>query len=166
MNIFKLIPIVFIIVTVVNYFIQKSGTNEYAEKNPDLKPGYDKLLKGSVFLHISPWIIVVIGDLCGSTNGIFDYFHPRSMNPFVLFFHFYLILIFILTIIWIYFKGGADFLSKHPGLIKFNGFGGSKDVTSPLSIKIFFALCLLGGIAGMLMMWLLNFPTPHMNVGI
>jgi hypothetical protein len=164
MPVFKLFPVIFIVVTIINYFIFKRRIKDYIEKKPDLKEGYDKLLKGFVFFQISPWIIVVLGDICGSTNGVFDYFRPRSLNPFVLAFHGYLVILFALTIYWVYFKGGANFLSRHPGFIHFQGFGGSREVTSPLSIKIFFALCLLGGIAGLVMMWFLNFPVTHVKM--
>ena len=158
MNIFKFFPLIFIAVAFLNYFLLKSKVKKYSDQNEELKAGYDKLLKGFLIFSVCPWIIVVLGDLTGSTNGIFDYFHPRSLNPFVLTFHFCLMVIFSLTIYWIYFKNGADFLSKHPGLIQFQGFGGSKDITSTLSIKIFFAISLLGGIAALIMMWFIDFP--------
>jgi len=157
MEFIKYAWLVFIIFTTANYFFLKSQTQKIAEENPDLKPGYDKLLKVILIYGNIPWVIMAIGDLTGQTNSIFDYFNPRSFNPFVLAFHFYLIVIWVLSFRWIYFKKGADFLVQHPGLVYIQGFGKPITPTSKL-IKVFFALSLLGGIIGMATMWLANFP--------
>jgi len=45
-----------------------------------------------------------------------------------------------------------------PGLIQKSSFSGSKNVTAK-QIKMFFPLMLLGGIAGMIMMWVMDMPT-------
>lgn len=155
--IFKHTWIMFIVVTIVNYFILKYRVQEHIDKNPDLKTGYDKILKAILIYGTIPWIIMAIGDLAGQTSNTFAYFRPRTFNPFVLTFHVYLILIWILSIRWVYFKNGADFLVQHPGFIRIQGFGGVVTPTSK-SIKIFFALALFGGIAGMTMMWFIDFP--------
>ncbi len=102
---------------------------------------------------------MAIGDLSGMTKGILDYFNPKSLNPIVLIFHFSIIVIWILGVHWIYFRKGADFLAQHPGLILFRGPGIYRDITSITTIKIFFALALSGGIAGMTMIWLMDIPT-------
>ena len=155
--IFKYIWVAFIVFPVINYFRTKTALKEITDSKPDLKEGYDKISKGLLIFSIIPWIIVGIGNLLESTQSIFDYFNPKTFNPFVLTFHFYLIVVFVLTTWWIYFNDGAVFLSKHPGFIRFQGFGSSKDITSPRTIKIFFALCLLGGIAALIMMWSMDF---------
>lgn len=157
--IFRYTWVMFIAVTIINGIILKTRSQKYITDNPDLKDGYDKLIKGWLIYGNIPWVIMAIGDLTGSTNGIWDYFHPKSMNPMVLIFHFSIIIIWILGSNWIYLKDGATFLTKHPGLIKFHGPGFSKDITSPVTIEIFWALGLAGGIAGMTMMWLMNIPT-------
>lgn len=155
--IFKYAWVMFIAVTIVNYFIFKSRTQEHIDKNPDLKAGYDKILRTILIYGTIPWVIIALGNLTGLTNTVFDYFRPRTLNPFVLAFHLYIIVIWILTVRWIYFKNGADFLVRYPGFVHIRGFGNSITPTSTL-IKIFFALALFGGIAGMTMMWLIDFP--------
>ena len=155
--IFRHACVTFIVVTIANYFILKSRTQKYVDQNPELKIGYDKLFKVLLIYGNIPWVIMAIGDLTSQTNGLFDYFNPKSFNPFVLAFHFYIIIIWVLSVRWVYFKNGADFLLTHPGFIHIRGFGNSITPTSNL-IKVFFALALLGGIAGMTMMWLVDLP--------
>lgn len=145
--------------TIINGILFRARSQKYIADNPDLKGGYDKLIKGWLIYGNIPWIIMAIGDLTGYTNGVGDYFHPKLMNPMVLIFHFSIIIIWTLGSNWIYLKDGATFLANHPGLISFNGPGFSNDITSPVAIKIFWALALAGGIAGMTMMWLMNTPT-------
>lgn len=71
------------------------------------------------------------------------------MNPIVLLFHASIVAIWILSVRWIYFKDGAEFLERHPGLLRGN--------PTAKSIKIFFPFMLIGGIAGMVMMWVMSF---------
>lgn len=156
--IFRYAWVIFIAVMIINGIIFKTRSNKYIADNPELKDGYNKLIKGLLIYGNIPWVIMAIGDLTGITHGIWDYFNPKSMNPMVLIFHFSIIIIWIRGSIWIYLKDGATFLAKHPGLITFNGPGFNKEITSPVVIKIFWALALAGGIAGMTMMWL-NTPT-------
>jgi hypothetical protein len=153
--------VAFIFVTVVNYFILRQTIQKHIDLNADLKTGYDNFFKSFLILGNIPWVIIGIGMLTGQTNSVFDFFHPKLLNPIVLTFHLYAIIVFILSIYWIYFKNGADFFTRHPGIIRFQGFGKSKDITSTMSIKLFFAIVILGGIAGLTMMWLIDFPTPN-----
>lgn len=150
--------VMLIAVTIANYFILKPRTQKYVDQNPDLKIGYDKLFKAILIYGNIPWVIMALGDITAQTNSVFDYFNPKSFNPFVLTFHFYIIIVWALSVRWVYFKNGADFLIRHPGFVHIRGFGNSVTPTSTL-VKIFFALALLGGIAGMTMMWLVDFPT-------
>jgi hypothetical protein len=154
MIIIKYFWILFIVTTIVNVYILKSRVQPHIDKNPDLKNGYDNIFRNFLIYGIIPWIIMGAGVLSGKTNGIFDFLNPRALNPFVLTFHLYIIIINLLLFRWIYFKKGAEFLSQHPGIIVFRGFGKSKEVTSPNLIKLFFALAFAGGITGMTMMWL------------
>jgi len=94
---------------------------------------------------------MAIGNISGMTNNTFEYFNPKIMNPMVLIFHASIIVLWILSVNWIYFKNGAEFIEKHPGLIKKSSFRGNTNVTAK-QIKLFFPLMLLGGIAGMIMM--------------
>jgi len=155
---FKHSWIMFILVTVVNGLVLKYRSKKHVAQNPELKEGYDNFFKGWMFYGNIPWVIMMIGDLSGVTNNSFDYFNPRSMNPMVLIFHLSIVVLWILSVRWIYFKKGAEFIEKHPGLFKMSSFSGSSNITAK-QIKTFFPLMLLGGIAGMIMMWLSDIPT-------
>ncbi|CAN5139913.1 hypothetical protein BH09BAC4_BH09BAC4_06300 [soil metagenome] len=154
--IFSYAWVLFIGVTVINYFIIKSRVQEHIDKNPDLKAGYDQILKAMLIYGTIPWLIMAIGSLTGLTNSVYDYLHPRTLNPVVLLFTLYIIVLWMLAARWIYFKNGADLLARHPGVFTIRGFG-SNSVTSTM-IKIVFALALLGGIVGMTLMWLTDLP--------
>jgi hypothetical protein len=155
--IFKQVWIMFIAVTIANALILKYRSKKYIAENPDLEEGYKKLFKGVIIFGNIPWIIIAIGNLSGLTNSISDFFNPRAMNPIVLIFHASIIVLWILSVRWIYFKDGAAFLESHPGLIKKSSFTGNSNVTAK-QIKIYFPLMLLGGIVGMIMMWVMKIP--------
>lgn len=156
---FKQAWIIFIAVTLVNAFVLKFRAKKYIAKNPALKKGYDDLFKGILLLGNIPWVIMAIGNLSGITNSVFDFFTPRAMNPIVLIFHAAIIVLWILSVRWIYFKGGAAFLENHPGLFRKSGFGGNTNLTAK-QIKIYFPFMLLGGIVAMIMMWVISTPMP------
>ncbi len=154
--IFRHAWILFVVVLVANYFTIKPRIQQHIDKNPDLKIGYDKLVKTTLIYGTIPWVIIALGDLTAQTTSIFDYLNPRSFNPFVLTLHLYIIIGWVLSFRWIYFKNGADFLIRHPGFIHIRGLG---HPVTPTSIKLFFAITLLGGITGMTMMWLMDLPS-------
>lgn len=155
--IFRYAWVLFIVVTVVNYLIIKARVQEHIDKNPDLKAGYDKILKAILIYGTIPWWIMAIGSLTGQTNSVYDYFHPRTLNLIVLILHLYMIVIWVLAVRWIYFRNGADLLVRHPGIFTIRGLGNSFTPTLTL-IKTFFALALLGGLVGMALMWINDFP--------
>jgi len=158
--IFKHTWIMFIAVTIANGLVLKFHSKKYIAQNPELKVGYEKYFKGWMFYGNMPWIIMMIGNLSGITNNTFEYFNPKAMNPMVLIFHFSIVVLCILSVRWIYFKNGAEFLEAHPGLFQKSSFSGNANVTAK-QIKIFFPIMLLGGIAGMGMMWIIDFPIPQ-----
>jgi len=155
---FKHAWILMIAVTVANGITFKYRAKKHIAENPALAPGYQKFYKGWLFIVNIPWVIMMIGCLSGMTQHTFEYFDPKGMNPMVLFFHFTVIALWILSIWWIYFKNGAEFFESHPGLLQRSGFGENKKVTAR-QIKLFFPLFLLGGIAGMIMMWIMEVPS-------
>ena len=150
----------FIAMTIANGLVLKHRSKKYIAENPELEEGYDKYFKGLLFYGNIPWVIMMIGDLSGVTQNTFEYFNPKAMNPMVLVFHFSIIVLWVLSVRWIYFKDGAEFIVTHPGLIQKSSFSGKTNVTVK-QIKFFFPLMLFGGIAGMIMMWIIDFPTPQ-----
>jgi hypothetical protein len=153
---FKHTWIFFIAITIVNAFIFKNKTKIYINKNPELQEGYNSIFKYMIIYGTIPWIIMAIGDLTGLTESTFDFLNPRSLNPIVLIFYLVIFFIWGLGLRWIYFRNGAEFIERHPGLIQKRGFGGDPENISAKQIKIFFALALIGGTSGIIMMWMMN----------
>ena len=156
---FKHAWLILIIATIYNAYGLKSRLKNYILDKPEREEGYDKIIRAIMMYGNIPWVIVAIGNLSGLTNSMFDYFRPKEMNPIVLLFHAVIILFWILSVWWIYFKDGAEFLQDHPGVLKKKSFfSGSMDMTAK-DIKTMLPLMLLGGIAALVMMWFGGFPT-------
>ena len=79
------------------------------------------------------------------------YFRPRDGNPFVLAFFASVVLLWIAGVYWICFRGGAEMLVEHPGLLR-------NEVSTPTQLKVVAALCLAGGVAGLAVMLLAGGP--------
>lgn len=131
-------------VTFANAYIIRSRAREAIARNPDLKEGYEKIFRGYLIYLNIPWVVMGIGILVGGVSSVFDYFNPRAGNPFVLVFHLSIIILWLLSIIWVYFRGGAEFLVAHPGVV---------NIKSALVLKFLFALMLLGGVIALIAMW-------------
>ena len=157
--VFKYFWIILIIVTLINGFILKTRFKKYSDEKPELKIGYDKYLKGYLIFGNIPWVIMMIGSLSGMTESMNDYFNPKAMNPIVLIFHASIVILWILSIRWIYFKKGAEFIEMHPGLTRKSSISGNTDLTAK-QVKLLFPLMLLGGIIGLTMMWVSDIAIP------
>jgi len=153
--------ILFIAATVGNALFIRHRSKDLIAEDPGLAEGYQQIFKAILFYGNMPWVIMAVGMLSGLTNNVFDYFRPRDMNPAVLAFHAAVIILWVLFTRWIYLKGGAAFLERHPGVLVKRGFGSVTYLTAK-EIKMFVPLMLLGGIAGVLMMWLVNIPAPKL----
>jgi hypothetical protein len=153
--IFHYFWIAFIIVTAANAFIMRARSKKYIQQNPELEAGYSTMFRAIIIYGNIPWVIMGAGILLGLTKSIFSYFFPSQLNPIVLIFHASVIVIWVLSVRWIYFKGGAEMLESHPGLLRTNLSGGNYTAKQ---IKFFFPIALIGGIAGMVMMWLIKVP--------
>ena len=138
--------ILFIVVTIINALFLKARSSKIVKDNPDLRDGYDQLFKGYLFYMNIPWMVMGIGMIVGGVPSTFSYFAPRHGNFFVIAFHVSILILWFLSIWWLYFKGGAEFLVKYKGVF-------NRDIQSPLLIKIFFGISMLGGVAGMIFMW-------------
>ncbi len=154
--IFKHFWLLLIVATFINSFIIKFNSKKYILKNSDLEEGYSKLFKGMLFYLNIPWLIMGIGMLFGMTKNSFDFFNPKAMNPIVLTFHGSIIVLWVLSIWWIYFNKGAEFLANHPGAIQIQGPGIKKNLTAK-QIKMFWPIFILGGVFGMYLMWTYSF---------
>jgi len=70
----------------------------------------------------------------------------QSRNgPFVIAFYVTVVALWIATFYWLFFRGGAEDLLAHPGLLNL-------PVARPWVVKVYFLLCLAGGVVGLLWM--------------
>jgi hypothetical protein len=138
--------VLLILASVFNAFYLKVRSKKFIEKQPELQEGYDQLFKGELIYLNIPWMVAGIGMVFGGVPSFFSYFTPRDGNLFVWAFHVTIIILWVLTIWWIYFKDGAEFLVKYPGVF-------NQDIKSPTLMKILFGVMLAGGIVAMIYMW-------------
>ncbi len=145
----------FWVVCIASTFLYACEFRSHARKHisaaPELAEGYATLIRGLVIWGNIPWAVMGIGCVFGGVPSFFDYFRPRDGNPFVLAFFASVFLIWILGTFWLLFRGGAEMLVKHPGLF-------NVDFKSPLMLKLFWFLCLAGGILAVIMMFILDIP--------
>lgn len=156
--VFKFVWILFILVTLLNVFSLKKQLQVYIDEKPEREKGYNLIIKNFLIFGLTPWIIMGLGNLSGLTSSVFDYFRPADMKPIVLIFHASIIIIWLALIRFVFFNNGAAFLADHPGIIRFNTFGKTTDNPSESAIKFFVILAVLGGVFGMIMMWIVEIP--------
>ena len=83
--------------------------------------------------------------------NVWSFFRPQDGDPYVLAWHFTVYGLWALTAYWIFLRGGAKQLIKYPGFF-------NTPIKSELAIKGFCALILIGGIAGVPMMYFMDAP--------
>jgi len=138
-------------VTIANGLIWKYKSKNYIAEKPERKEGYDKLIKSWLIYGNIPWIIMGIGMITGLTKSMDEFFYPGQMNLIVTIYFLSIIFLWIFGSYWIYFKGGAERLVEHPGLITQTEKGNEKFET--IKVKLLWGLGILGGIFGVYMMF-------------
>jgi len=145
--------IIFVLFTFLNAAVFRFRSRRYIQEDPDLAEGYSKIIRGFVFWGNLPWIVMGAGCVLGGVPSIYHFLQPRQGNPFVLAFFASVFLIWGLGTFWLLFRSGAEMLVRHPGLF-------SVEIKSPRTVKLFWFLCLGGGVAGVVMMFLPETPIP------
>lgn len=146
---FKHAWILFIAIAVINELRIRKKAKSFIEAHPDSEEEYYKFWWKYLILENIPWLIIAIGDITGMTENVFEFFFPRLLNPIVLLFHFNIIVLWIISIYWVYFDNGAEFLATFP-----NRFNSGQPNGKINNIKIFFALMLIFGITAEIFMWI------------
>lgn len=145
-----------IVMTCVNGFVWQFKSKKYIAENPDLKEGYESLIKGWFIFGNIPWVIMGIGMLTGLTKSMDEFFNPRLENPIIIVFFLAIIVEWILGSRWIFFQGGAEKLVKHPGMFTQTEKGNEK--FELMKIKLLWIAGMIGGVFGLYMMWKMNIP--------
>jgi hypothetical protein len=138
--------------TFLNYFwllaIVANGLNAvifwmkaqpYIQKQPDLRPGYIRLIRGFLLSMNVPWVVMGFSLTTGGVSSTADYLYPRTGNQLVVAWWISVWSLILLLSHWILFRGGAEHLIKHPGLLRGNP-------TNPKTIKLLWLLAVIGNI--------------------
>lgn len=108
--------IAFVVVTVVNGRTWRNRVQSLIQEQPALGPGYQRLYRGYLFWLNLPWIAMGVGIVSGQVTSIFDFLRPRDGNVFVLWWWGLNAILLSLGTYWIFFRGGAQTLARHPGV--------------------------------------------------
>lgn len=144
--------VVFIAFTVVYAGVAWVASRRHVRDDPELAPGYKTIVTGILTWGNIPWIVMGIGLTVGGVPSMFHFFRPRDANPFVLAFLGSVFLLWGLTLYWVFLRGGAELLARHP-LPSYN-------IRSPLGWKIFWLACIAGGVIAVIEMFTQDIPLP------
>lgn len=140
--------VLFILVTCINGAVWWHRGQPRIAADPTLAAGYRRLIRAWLIYENLPWLVMGAGILFGGVPSVFHYFNPRN-GPFVIAFYVTVFTLWIATGYWVLFRGGAETLIAHPGLLNF-------PVQQPSVVKAIFLLCLAGGAVGFLWMIFAN----------
>jgi hypothetical protein len=142
--IFRHAWLLFIAVTCVNAAMWwKSGQKEIAA-HPELRTSYPVLVRGLLVFGNLPWIVMGAGILLGQVPSTFHYLNPRN-GSFVIAWYVVVVATWVATTYWIFCRGGAETLVRHPGLL-------NPSIRKPWVFKGLWLLSVAGGIAGLMVM--------------
>jgi hypothetical protein len=142
-----------LIITAINSVAYQRRLRILSEQYPERTRGYRQFLIGFIVVNTLVWLVMGVGILFGGVPSVFSYFNPSTGNPYVLAWHAVVIGTWILGVIWIFFRGGAQFVVDHPGLLNVN-------MSKPIYVQLWFLACIGGGILGEVMMWTRQVPIP------
>jgi hypothetical protein len=132
--------------TGVNACIYQQRLPTLTAGHPERAAGYRRFFIGYSAVSALVWLVMGVGIVFGGVPNVFSYFSPATGNVFVWAWHATIVALWIAGAIWLFFRGGAQFIIDHPGLI-------SGTLTKPMHVQLWYLLCLAGGIAGEGMMW-------------
>lgn len=150
---FRYTWLLFIFITCLNGVVWRWRARKHISADPALAPGYARLIRGWLIYGNLPWVVMGLGILFGGVPTTFHYFNPRN-GPVVLLWYGIVVALWVASVYWIFFRGGAELLIAHPGLLNLPS-------DRPWILKGYFLLCLAGGVAGLLMMIFWNVPPPR-----
>ena len=139
--------ILLILGSVYNAFLLKLRSRKFIQKQPELREGYDRLFIGELIYLNIPWVIAGVGIILGGVPGLFSYLTSGSGNLFILAFQLSIGVLCVLIGWWVFFKGGAEFLAKHPGAL-------GPAIQSPALIRVLIGLLVAFGIFAIVSIWL------------
>jgi hypothetical protein len=142
-------------VMIANALIFRVRSCRYIAENPSLESGYRRLIWGFLIWGNIPWVIIGLGCELGGVPSVLHFVRPRDGNPFVLAFFASVVLIWVLGSYWLFARGGAETMIRHPGLL-------NAKLQSPALVKIMWCVFLAGGILAAVAMFVTETPLPTM----
>ncbi len=142
-----------IVMTAVNVAILKVRSTRYIQEDPERAEGYAVLFRGYLIWMSLPWVVMGIGCTFGGVRTVWRYLRPQDGDPYVLAWFASVFAVWIVVTCWLLFRGGAEMLIRHPGVLNVK-------TSNPTVVKLFWFVCLAGGVAGVIIMWTLNIPLP------
>ncbi len=146
--------LVCLLVTLVNVFIWKRQSGKFIAADPSLAEGYARLFRGAMIWMSIPWVVMGVGCTLGGVPSVWHYFRPQDGDPFVLAWFASLFVVWGALVFWIFIQNGAEALVRYPGLFNVPNM-------SVVHVKLFTLVSLAGGIAGVVMMCVMNVPIPE-----
>lgn len=140
---------VLLIVTALNAAALRRRFRGFIAQHPERERAYGQMLAWFAGVNVLLWGTMGVGILFGGVPHIFAYLAPASGNPFVLAWHGLYVGLALLGLVWVFFRGGAEFLVDHPGLLRVGGL-------SPGLVKLWAGLVLLGGLLAEMTLWSLG----------
>ena len=89
----------------------------------------------------------------GGVPSVPHFLHLRN-GPFVVAFYVSVVVMWVLAVYWVFFRGGAEALVRHPGLLNL-------PIQQPWAVKAFVILLLAVSIPGLVTMILWDVPGPN-----
>ena len=136
--------ILLILVTFANAIILKFRVRRYIAEKPELKIGYDRLIRGFLIWGSLPWAVMGIGATYGGVTKIIDFFNYKSTNIYVQLWISTIVVEWILGFYWIFFRSGAEMLVAHPGIF-------NMPFQRPRDAKLLYVVSTIGGIFALYM---------------
>jgi len=145
-----------IIVTSIPVLGAKQASKYYVRQDPSLTAGYRRLFCRYLIWMNIPWVVMGTGMIIGKVPSLWHFFKPRDGNPYVLAWFGSLIVLMVAITYWIFFRGGAEILIKHHGVL-------SISTSNPMVIKLFWLMFLSVGLLVIVMTWTADFTIPQFD---
>lgn len=142
--------LIFILVNLLNTGFFRIKMRRLVQEHPEREPGYRILARSPLLLNI-PFLVMGVGFLVGKVPTILHFFRPQDANPYVLAFYGSVFLLWLFIAHWIFCRGGADMIVKHPGLF-------NMDFPSPKAVKRMWLAALLVLIGTLALMFVKDVP--------
>lgn len=107
-------------INIVNSVIFWLRAQPYIKKQPDLRSGYIKMIRGFFVGMSVPWVVMGIGLTTGAVSNIAAYFYPRAGNQLVMAWWVSIWGLILSLSYWILFRGGAESLINYPVFFRGN----------------------------------------------